>query len=66
MNTKELKIEMLKNDDTDMKLADFLGISRSSVSLKKTGKIPFKRDEIKAISERYNLSPERIVEIFFT
>lgn len=64
MNTKELKVEMVRYGDTDATLAEVLGITRPSVSAKKSGKIPFKRDEIKIISERYNLSPERVVEIF--
>ena len=66
MNATELKVEMIRHNDNDSTLAEFLGITRPSVSLKKSNKIPFRTEEIKMIANRYNLSPERVVEIFLS
>lgn len=67
MNSKELKIEMFKHDETGEHLAEILGISRQTLSNKMSEKqgTEFTQSEIAKISEHYNLSNERIVEIFF-
>ena len=65
MNTKELRIEMIRHDDTASSLADFLGISQVSMHRKINGENNFKQDEMTKIRIRYNLSTERFVEIFY-
>lgn len=67
MNVKELRIEMLKHDDSGGDLAKFLGISKTTLSKRfnNKGNSDFSRVEIMSIKDRYNLSPERVDEIFF-
>ena len=66
MNTNELKAAMKRHDDTQEKLAEALGLQVSGVSERVNGKVEFRRSEINTIRERYNLSPEETVRIFFT
>ena len=65
MDTKELKVEMIRNNDTGIELAKALGISRMAFSNKINMKTQFTRNEILLIRERYNLSADRVMEIFF-
>lgn len=65
MNTNELKAAMKRNDDTQEKLAEALGLQVSGVNERVNGKVEFRRSEINAIRERYNLSPEETIKIFF-
>ncbi len=65
MNTNELKAVMKRNDDTQEELAKALGLQVSGVSERVNGKIEFRRSEINTIRERYNLSPEETIKIFF-
>ena len=65
MDTKELKAAMKRNDDTQEKLAEALGLQASGVSERVNGKVEFRRSEINTIRERYNLSPEETIRIFF-
>lgn len=66
MNTKELKIEMLRHGDSGNTLSEALGMTSASFSKKINAKdAEFTQGEISAIVERYNLSAERLVEIFF-
>lgn len=66
------KINLLKakmaaaGDDTFVKtLAEILAITAGTASRKLTGLSSFKDHEIKALAERYGLTPEEIQEIFF-
>lgn len=66
MNIKELKVEMIRHDDRGGDLARALGISRQTLSRKfNSDKADFTQSEISIIQKRYNLSGERIKEIFF-
>lgn len=67
MNIEELKVEMLRHKDTGETLAAALNISRQSLSYKMNGKNnrDFSQSEIQAIKERYELSDNRVIEIFF-
>ena len=65
MNTNELKAVMKLNDDTQAELAKALGLQVSNINERINGKIEFRRSEINAIRERYNLSPEETIRIFF-
>lgn len=65
MNETELRIEMLRHHDTQVKLAAYLGISTFAINNRIKGKVLWKRSEIRAIKKRYSLSNDRVLEIFF-
>ena len=65
MNKKMFKVNMLKNDDTQQSIAKFLGISQAAISARINGITEFRRDEINAIRNRWNLSDHDTVDIFF-
>lgn len=67
MNSNELKIEMMRHNETGENLAAFLGISRTTLSCKMSANqnSDFTQSEIAKIKEHYNLSSERLTEIFF-
>ena len=66
MNLKELRVEMVRHDDTGGYLAKALGISRQTLSRKfNSNNSDFTQKEMAIIQKRYNLSGERIGEIFF-
>lgn len=67
MNTTELKVEMMRNQDKGGDLAKALGITEATFSNKLNANgTEFTQSEIAAIKERYHLTSERVVEIFFT
>lgn len=66
MNTKELKAEIVRHGDTALALAEFLGIANPTMSNKINGKAEFSQTEMQMIIDRYELSANRIVEIFFS
>lgn len=67
MNTQELKVEMIRHNDTGETLSKALGITRGTLSKKMNGAdADFTQSEMSTIIERYNLSSERATEIFFT
>lgn len=67
MNKRLLESKMKLFGDTNEALAKALNLSRQSISAKKNGKNgkEFTQGEIKTIKERYNLTPEEVVSIFF-
>lgn len=65
MNPNELKAEMKRNNDTQEKLAEALELSVSGVNDRINGRREFRRSEINTIRQRYNLSAEDTVRIFF-
>lgn len=66
MNSSLLRSVMVLNGDTNVSLAEFLGISEQSVSNKINEKgTEFKQGEIARIKERYGLSCEQVDQIFF-
>lgn len=64
-NGRFLKAAMIRNGYTAGSLADSIGLSRQSMSYKLNNKRMFTVDEIKAISEKLNLSLEEKEAIFF-
>lgn len=52
-------------DDNLITLADHLGISRQTLTLKVDNKSDFTQSEIKKIIIRYKLTPEETEQIFF-
>ena len=65
MDTKELKAAMKRNDDTQERLAEALGLQTSGVCERINGNIEFRRSEINIIRKRYKLSDSDTVKIFF-
>ena len=63
--TNLLKAAMAENEYTAERLADEVGMSRQSFSLKVNNKRRFNSDEISKISHVLKLTPQRIIEIFF-
>ena len=66
MNSLEMKVAMKRNQDTLEKLAEVLGIQISGVCARVNGHIDFRISEVEKIRDRYNLSNEELVKIFFT
>ena len=65
MNSLEMKVVMKRNQDTQEKLAEALALPVSGVNARINGSIEFRSGEMKLIKERYNLSAEDVVSIFF-
>lgn len=66
MNSNILKSKIKLNGDTQEELAEYLGITNSTLSFKINGKNDFLRAEIQLIKQRYNLTPQEIDQIFFS
>ena len=67
MDTNKLKSKMAFYGDTGKELANYLQISRSTLSSKinETNGSEFTQSEILKIKEKYHLSSNEIDEIFF-
>ncbi len=67
MNKKKLKAIMIENGDNTTILAEYLGISRTTLSAKINGYrgADFNQKEIAMVIEKYNLTPESMASIFF-
>ena len=66
MNSLEMKVAMKKNEDTQEKLAEALGLQISGINARINGKTDFRASEISKIRKRYNLTPEEVCKIFFS
>ena len=65
VNANMLKSKMVLHGDNMSMLADYLGISRQTLTLKVSGVNDFNQSEIKMIIMKYNLTPEDTEAIFF-
>ena len=65
VNSNGLKATMVLHNDTQEKLAEYLGLPVSGLNARINGKTEFRRSEINAIRARYRLSAEETVDIFF-
>lgn len=66
MNGKLLRSIMILYGDTNASLADFLGISETSLSNKiNENGTEFKQNEIQKIKFRYNLDSDMVDRVFF-
>ena len=65
MNTNLLKALIVRHGDTQHKLADSMGIPVSALNQRISGKVEFRRNEIKFIKKRYGLTAQETDEIFF-
>ena len=68
MNKNELLIEIQKHNETIKQLANYLGIETQTLERKMSDDTDsdFTMGEIKKIKEHYNLTIERVDEIFFS
>ncbi len=73
MNPDYLKMVMRRHNDSLNDLASALNICRQSLYMKmryvakgEERKQEFTQSEIRTMTERYNLTPEEIVNIFFS
>lgn len=66
MDKALLESKMKLYGDTGGSLADYLGISRSTLSAKINEKAEFTQREITMIKTRYELSADEVDGIFFT
>ena len=66
MNTALLKSKIVYNHDTQEKLATAIGLNIASINARINGKTEFRRSEIFAIKQRYHLTDDEVVQIFFT
>ena len=62
---KQLKAILDKYNHNQNDLAELLGITYQSVSMKMNGKADFTRSEIFRIVHAYNLTPDETYKIFF-
>lgn len=65
MNKNLLKAVIAKNGDTQSRLAEAMGMQISALSQRMSGQVDFRRNEIRFIKQRYNLSCEEVDSIFF-
>ena len=67
MNKNELLIEIQKHNETIEQLTNYLGIETQTLERKMSddADYDFTMGEIKKIKEHYNLTSERVDEIFF-
>lgn len=67
MNSKELKIEMMRHNETGEDLARAIGMARQTLSNKmsENNTSDFTQGEIAKIKEHYSLTNDRVSEIFF-
>lgn len=61
----KLRLILDKYGHTQKDLADLLGISYQSVSIKLNGHKDFTQTEIYRIMTVYKLTPEQVIDIFF-
>jgi plasmid maintenance system antidote protein VapI len=57
------KMKLFGDNQTD--LANAMNLSLASVNAKINGKSNWTQSEISFIKDRYNLTPEEVIEIFF-
>lgn len=65
MNKRLMKAAIVRNNDTQISLAEALGLPQSAISNRINGKIDFRLREIDCIRKRYNLTDQETVAIFF-
>ena len=66
MDAVLFKYFMGKHGDTLQTLADALQIHKTTLSGKINGRDEFKQGEINVIVNRYNLSPDETMNVFFS
>jgi transcriptional regulator with XRE-family HTH domain len=62
---EKLKGLLKKNKITQNELAEMLGLTYQTISIKMNGHKDFTQSEIRAIIKVFGLTPEEVVDIFF-
>lgn len=65
MNKGEFRKAMIDNGDNQKTVAAALGLAQSALSNRLNGKVDFRMEEIKIIRDRFKLTPEQTITIFF-
>jgi DNA-binding XRE family transcriptional regulator len=65
MNITELRVERFRHGVTQEDMAKILGVSATTYVRREAGFSEFNRKEIEQIAKLFNLSIERVNEIFF-
>jgi len=67
MNKTEFIVEMKRHKDTQASLANAMGLARVTLNRKinEIGGSSFTQPELKFITDRYSLTAERAMELFF-
>lgn len=65
MNKGEFRKAMIDNGDNQKTVAAALGLAQSALSNRLNGKVDFRMEEIKLIRDRFKLTPEQTITIFF-
>lgn len=66
VNSLEMKVAMKRNEDTQEKLAEALGLQVSGICARVNGHVDFRISEVEKIRARYKLSDDDLIKIFFT
>ena len=66
MNGNLLKAIIVKNGETLTILAEAMGIPLSALSQRISGRVEFRRNEIRFIKNRYHMTCQEVDEVFFT
>jgi len=66
MNGNLLKAIIVKNGETLTILAEAMGIPLSALSQRISGRVDFRRNEIRFIKNRYHMTCQEVDEVFFT
>lgn len=65
MNASLMKSYIVRNHDTQERLAEALGIALATLNAKINGKSNFRQTEIAAIKSRYRMTADEVDAVFF-
>lgn len=65
INTQMLKAKMILNNDDAKDVSSAMNITTATFSAKLNNKQEFKTGEIETLINRYNLTAEEVIDIFF-
>ena len=65
INKTIMRSVMVRHSDTQEKLAEALNLQISGLNARINGKVDFRAREIAKIRDRYNLTSDEVMEIFF-
>lgn len=65
MNKRAFRAVMVLHGDTQKAVAEALGVTQKTIADKINGSSDFKQSEIRALIDRYGLTPAQVDNIFF-
>ena len=65
MNEIEFNVQMVKNSETQSRLAADMGMAASALNARIKGHVDFRQKEISFLRKRWGLTPEQVLLIFF-